>query len=98
MMKTLRVGIIGANAEGGWAREGHVPAVQGLAGMEFAAVATNSQKTADASAKAFGVPMAYGSGMDLIRAGRHRPGYGRNSGSGSPPIGARRNRSRIARI
>jgi predicted dehydrogenase len=68
-MTILRVGIIGANAEGGWAREGHVPAVQGLAGLEFVAVATNSQKTADASAKAFGVPAAYGSGMELIRAG-----------------------------
>ena len=68
MAKTLRVGIIGASAEGGWAREGHVPAVQGLDGLEFAAVATNSQKTADAAARAFGVPAAYGSGMDLIRA------------------------------
>ena len=68
MDKTLRVGIIGANAQGGWARDGHVPAVQGLEGLEFAAVATNSQKTADASARAFGVPAAFGSGMDLIRA------------------------------
>lgn len=68
MAKRLRVGIIGASAEGGWARDGHVPAVQGLKGLEFAAVATNSQDTADASAKAFGVPAAYGSGMDLIRA------------------------------
>jgi predicted dehydrogenase len=68
-MKTLRVGIIGASAEGGWAREGHVPAVQGLAGLELVAVATNSQKTADAAAKAFGVPGAYGSGRELIRAG-----------------------------
>ena len=68
MAKTLRVGIIGANAEGGWARDGHVPAVQGLKGLEFVAVATNSQRTADASARAFGVPAAYGSGMDLIRA------------------------------
>ncbi len=67
MARTLRVGIIGANAEGGWARDGHVPAVQTLPGLEFAAVATNSQKTADASARAFGVPAAYGSGMDLIR-------------------------------
>ncbi len=67
MARTLRVGIIGANAEGGWARDGHVPAVQALEGLEFAAVATNSQKTADASARAFGVPAAYGSGMDLIR-------------------------------
>ena len=68
MSKPIRVGIIGASAEGGWAREGHVPAVQALDGLEFVAVATNSQKTAEASARAFGVPAAYGSGMDLIRA------------------------------
>jgi predicted dehydrogenase len=68
MAKAIRVGIIGASAEGGWAREGHVPAVQALDGLEFAAVATNSQKTADAAAQAFGVPAAYGNGMDLIRA------------------------------
>lgn len=34
-MTTLRVGIISANAESGWARDGHVPAVQGLAGLKF---------------------------------------------------------------
>ncbi len=68
-MAVLRVGIIGASAEGGWARDGHVPAVQGLAGLELAAVATNSRKTADAAARAFGVSAAYGSGMELIRAG-----------------------------
>ena len=68
MANTLRVGIIGASAAGGWARDGHVPAVQALDGLLFAAVATNSQKTADASARAFGVPAAFGSGMDLIRA------------------------------
>ena len=68
MAKSIRVGIIGASAAGGWAREGHVPAVQALKGLELVAVATNSQKTADASARAFGVPAGYGSGMDLIRA------------------------------
>ncbi len=68
-MTTLRVGIIGANSESGWAREGHVPAVRGLAGLELVAVATNSRKTAEASAKAFGLSAGYGSGMDLIRAG-----------------------------
>ena len=68
MAKPIRVGIIGASAEGGWAREGHVPAVQGLDGLELVAVATNSQETAEASARAFGAPAAYGSGMDLIRA------------------------------
>ena len=67
MSKQLRVGIVGASAEGGWARDGHVPAVQGLDGLQFVAVGTNSQLTADASAKAFGVSAAYGSGMELVR-------------------------------
>ena len=68
MAKPIRVGIIGANATGGWAREGHVPAVQFLDGLELVAVATNSQETADASARAFGVPVGYGNGLDLIKA------------------------------
>ncbi len=68
MPKTLRVGIIGANASGGWARDSHVPAVQALGGLELAAVATNSRATADAAARAFGAPTAYASGLDLIQA------------------------------
>ena len=68
MAEPLRVGIIGASAAGGWAREGHVPAVQGLAGLELAAVATNSQQTADEAAKAFGVPATFANGMDLVLA------------------------------
>ena len=68
MSKPIRVGIIGASAEGGWARDSHVPAVQALDGLELVAVATNSQETADASAQAFGVAGAYGDAMDLVRA------------------------------
>lgn len=68
MARLLRVGIIGASAEGGWARDSHVPAVQALAGLELAAVATNSQATADASARTFGVAAGYGDAMDLVRA------------------------------
>ena len=52
-MKTLRVGIIGANAERGWARESHVPAVQHLDGLELAAVANKGQEAADAAAAMF---------------------------------------------
>lgn len=66
--RLLRVGIIGASAEGGWARDSHVPAVQALAGLELAAVATGSQATADASARAFGVAAGYGDAMDMVRA------------------------------
>ena len=68
MAKPLRVGIIGASAAGGWAREGHIPAVQHLAGLELAAVATNNQQRADAAANAFGAPAAFANAMYLIRA------------------------------
>ena len=66
MAKALRVGIIGANARGGWAGEAHVPAVQGLDGLELVAVATNRQETADEAAHAFGIERAYGDGAALI--------------------------------
>jgi predicted dehydrogenase len=54
MARALRVGIIGVSAEGGWARESHVPAVHNLAGLELAAVASSDQAKAKAAAKAFG--------------------------------------------
>lgn len=66
MTEALRVGIIGANARGGWAAGSHVPAVQGLDGLVLAAVATNKQETAEEAAHAFGVPKAYPSGAALI--------------------------------
>ena len=68
MATALRVGIIGASASGGWARDSHVPAVQGLEGLRLVAVATNSQTTADEAAHAFGVDAAYPSGLDMIRS------------------------------
>ena len=55
MTRTLKVGIIGASAGRGWAKISHVPAVQGLPGLELAAVATNDKQSADDAAKAFGV-------------------------------------------
>lgn len=66
MAKSLGVGIIGASAERGWAKVSHVPAVQGLAGLELAAVATNSPKSAEAAAKAFGVK-GYADAKELFR-------------------------------
>lgn len=66
MTKVLRVGIIGVNADSGWARDSHVPAVQGLKGLELSAVAARSREMADAAAAAFGVPKAYGGGLALI--------------------------------
>ncbi len=66
MTRTIKVGIIGANARGGWAAESHVPAVKGIPGLELAAIATSSQDTANEAAKAFEVAKAYSDGVDLI--------------------------------
>ncbi len=66
MAKVLRVGIIGVSPERGWARESHVPAVQAVAGLDLAAVATRDQETADAAAAAFDVARAYGDPAALI--------------------------------
>lgn len=66
MSTNLRVGIIGANAERGWARESHIPAIRGVAGIELAAVANRSQASAAAAATAFGAAKAYDDPADLI--------------------------------
>ena len=68
MAGTLQVGIIGVNAERGWAREAHVPAVQAVDGMELAAVATRSAASAQAAADRFGVTRSYGDPEALIAA------------------------------
>ena len=67
MTKSLRVGIIGVSIDRGWAKDSHVPALQKLAGVELAAVATSHQATASAAAKAFGAKAAYGDATDLFR-------------------------------
>lgn len=64
-MADLRVGIIGVNAERGWARESHVPSVQALAGLRLAAVANRTPEAAAAAGAAFGV-RGYGDPADLI--------------------------------
>ncbi len=67
MSKTLGVGIIGASAQRGWAKDSHVPAVQGLAGLELVAVAAGDEQKAQAAAQAFGAKSGYASGFDLIK-------------------------------
>jgi predicted dehydrogenase len=62
----LRVGMIGVNADRGWAREAHAPAVIATEGMTLAAIATRRQESADAAAGLFGVLKAYGDASALI--------------------------------
>jgi len=66
MAKTLRVGVIGASAERGWARISHVPAIQQLDGLELAAVVTQDQPSADKAARAFGAAHGYGDAKQLF--------------------------------
>ena len=67
MTKPLQVGIIGASADRGWAKQSHVPAVRGLAGLQLAAVVSGSQAKADAAAKAFGANTGYAKAEELFR-------------------------------
>ena len=67
MSRNLGVGIIGASAERGWAKDSHVPAVHGFDGLELVAVAAGDEAKAQAAAKAFNVARGYASGLELIQ-------------------------------
>ena len=66
MAESIRVGIIGANPGRGWALTSHLPALQVLPGFEVTAVATTRQESADETAKAFGIPHAFGDATELL--------------------------------
>ncbi len=55
----IRVGLIGANPNRGWAMGVHVPALKALPQFEISAVGTTRQETADAAAKKWGARGAY---------------------------------------
>lgn len=66
MNSFFKVGIIGANAKNGWAKDSHVPALQNLPGLELVAVATSNIETARAAAQAFSAREAFANGLELI--------------------------------
>ena len=55
----IRVGLIGANPDRGWAMGVHIPALQALPHFEMTAVGTTRQETAEAAANKWGVRGAY---------------------------------------
>lgn len=59
----IRVGIIGA---GGWAKYGHIPALQALEEFEVVAVSSRKKETAEETASQFHIPHAFGSEQELI--------------------------------
>src|SRR5438477_4361920 len=67
--KRIRVGIIGANPDRGWAAEGHIPALKSLsADFAITALSTSRRESADAASKVFGVPVAFDNHDDLVNS------------------------------
>jgi predicted dehydrogenase len=63
----LRIGIAGANAGRGWARDAHVPALRALPGLTIHAVSARTQAIADEAAASFGAVRAYSDTLAMVR-------------------------------
>src|SRR5947207_1029977 len=65
--KRIRVGIIGANPDRGWAAQAHIPALKSLSDdFEITALSTSRRESADAAGKLFGVPLTFDRHQDLV--------------------------------
>src|SRR3989441_13059900 len=63
----IRVGIIGANPDRGWAARAHIPALKSLPDdFEITALSTSRRESADAASRRFGVPLAFDNTQDLV--------------------------------
>ncbi|KAB2380979.1 Gfo/Idh/MocA family protein [Actinomadura montaniterrae] len=61
----IRVGVVGANPDRGWAARAHIPALRALPGYEITAVGTSRAASARAAADRFGVPHAFTDAAEL---------------------------------
>src|SRR5437773_8124166 len=67
--KRIRVGIIGANPDRGWAAQAHIPALRSLSvDLENTALSTSRRESADAASKLFGVPLAFDHHQELVNS------------------------------
>jgi len=67
--RRIRVGIIGANPDRGWAAQAHIPALKSLPDdFEITALSTSRRQSADAAGKLFGVPLAFDNHQDLVNS------------------------------
>src|SRR5437762_12072423 len=65
--KRIRVGIIGANPDRGWAAQAHIPALTSLSDdFEITALSTSRRESADAASQLFGVPAAFDNHQELV--------------------------------
>src|SRR6059036_2597628 len=63
----IRVGIIGANPDRGWAMQAHIPALKSLSDdFEITALSTSRSVSAAAAGKLFGVPLTFDNHHDLV--------------------------------
>src|SRR5437868_8522005 len=63
----IRVGIVGASANRGFASIAHIPALRALPEFEIVAVCTASQQSAEASVRHYGVALAFSDPQKLAR-------------------------------
>jgi predicted dehydrogenase len=68
--KEIRVGIVGADTKESWAKVSHIPAINGLAGLKLAAVATRNGQSARHAAEAFGAARWFSDPLAMIRNDR----------------------------
>src|SRR5947207_12983686 len=65
----IRVGILGANPERGWAAQAHIPALRSLADdYEITALSTGRRESADTAGELFGVPAAFDNHQELVNS------------------------------
>src|SRR5580704_11788054 len=64
--KELRIGIVGASVNGNWAELSHVPAIDGLRSLKFAAAATRNEPSAREAAEAFGADVRFSDPFAMI--------------------------------
>ena len=69
MTKRIRVGIIGAHPDRGWAAQAHIPALKSLPDdFEITAVSTSRRESANAASRRFGVPLAFDNTQGLVNS------------------------------
>jgi predicted dehydrogenase len=67
--RRIRVGIIGANPDRGWAAQAHIPALKSLSDdFEITALSTSRRESADAASELFSVPFAFDNHHDLVNS------------------------------
>ncbi|KYH08246.1 MULTISPECIES: Gfo/Idh/MocA family protein [Chryseobacterium] len=67
-MNKIKVGIVGANPERGWASMAHIPALKALPGYEITALSSRNSETVDLLKKAYEVENIYGSTKELVNS------------------------------